>query len=156
MEVITIPGYTEDEKLHIARMHLVPRQSDAHRLTTHDWAISDAALLRIIRVYTREPGVRNLTREIAILARKTVRAISFGKSIPVEIDTLELPEFLGLERYRYGEAETEDLMGVAAGLAWTEIGGDLLSVEAVTMPGNGRLVVAGKWAVSCVNPQRLQ
>ena len=144
MEVITIPGYTEDEKLHIARMHLLARQSEAHGLTAHEWTVSDDALLRIIRFYTREPGVRNLSRQIAILARKAVRGISLGRPIPVEIGTANLQEFLGLERYRYGEAESEDLVGVAAGLAWTEIGGDLLSVEAVTMPGKGRLTATGK------------
>lgn len=143
MEVIVLPGYTEEEKLQIAKRHLIPKQAKTHGLGKDEWSISDLALRKIIRFYTREPGVRSLDREIASLARKCVRGITLGEARSVHIDVPMLHKLLGLERYRYGEAETEDLVGVAAGLAWTEIGGELLAVEAVMMPGKGKLTSTG-------------
>jgi ATP-dependent Lon protease len=143
MEVIVVPGYTEEEKFQIAKKHLLPKQAKVHGLGLDEWSISDLALRKIIRFYTREAGVRNLDREIATLARKSVRTITLRDARAVHIDVHDLDKLLGLERYKYGEAETENLIGVAAGLAWTEIGGELLSVEAAMMPGKGKVTITG-------------
>ncbi len=144
MEIIRIPGYTEDEKIEIAKRHLIPKQRKAHGLSEEEWRISDEALLDLIRYYTREAGVRNLEREIANLARKAVRRIVAGEARRVHITRRNLEKYAGVRKYRFGEAEHEDLVGVATGLAWTEVGGELLSVEAVVVPGKGRLTVTGQ------------
>ena len=144
MEIIRIPGYTEDEKVEIARRHLMPKQLEAHGLKQKEWSISDDALVDLIRYYTREAGVRNLERELANLQRKAVKDIVSGKSKTVKITRRNLQTYAGVARYRYGEAEKEDRVGVTTGLAWTEVGGELLSIEAVMLPGKGRMKITGK------------
>jgi ATP-dependent Lon protease len=143
MEVIRIAGYTEEEKAEIARTHLIPSSMKKHGLAEKEWKISDDALLMLVRRYTREAGVRNLEREIANLARKAVKEILISKVKAVEVTTENLPEFLGPPRYRYGEAETEDMVGAVTGLAWTEVGGELLTIEGIMMPGKGKMTVTG-------------
>jgi ATP-dependent Lon protease len=144
MEIIRIAGYTEDEKVEIARRHLIPAQMEAHGLKTEEWSVDDDALLEVIRRYTREAGVRSLEREIAKLARKTVKEIeSDGGKQTVQVNMANLPDFLGVPKYRYGEAEREDQVGVVTGLAWTEVGGELLTIEGVMMPGSGKMNVTG-------------
>ncbi len=144
MEVIRLSGYTEDEKLGIARRHLIAKQMDAHGLKKTEWSISDDALRNLIRLYTREAGVRNLEREIANLARKAVKEITSAKKKSVRVTTRNLSNYAGVPRYRFGEVESEDLVGVTTGLAWTEVGGELLSVEALIMPGKGQISHTGK------------
>jgi ATP-dependent Lon protease len=144
MEIIRIPGYTEDEKLEIAKRHLLSKQMEAHGLTSEEWQISDSAIRDIIRYYTREAGVRNLERELANLSRKAVREIVSGKTKKIAITQRNLGKFAGVQRFRYGAAETEDLVGVVNGLAWTETGGEILQVEAVMLPGKGRMQTTGK------------
>jgi ATP-dependent Lon protease len=143
MEIIRIAGYTEDEKVEIARRHLIPKQLKVHALKEAEWTIEDSALRDLIRYYTRESGVRNLEREIARLARKTVRKLVAGESDHIIINAENLDEFAGVRKYRYGETETEDKVGLVTGLAWTEVGGDLLTIEAVQMPGRGKMTVTG-------------
>jgi ATP-dependent Lon protease len=143
MEVIRIAGYTEEEKAEIARTHLIPSSMKKHGLQEKEWKIGDEALLMLIRRYTREAGVRNLEREIANLIRKAVKEILISKVPSVEVTTDNLPEFLGPPRYRYGEAETEDMVGAVTGLAWTEVGGELLTIEGIMMPGKGKMTVTG-------------
>ena len=144
MEIIRISGYTEEEKVQIAKRHLIDKQVKAHGLKKHEWSISDAALRDLIRFYTREAGVRNLERELANLARKTIKEILVKKIKAVHITRRNLAKYAGVQRHRYGEAETEDLVGVATGLAWTEVGGELLSIEAVLIPGKGKMLTTGK------------
>ncbi|MFZ2469145.1 MAG: endopeptidase La [Parvibaculum sedimenti] len=143
MEIIRIAGYTEDEKVEIARRHLISKALEGHGLRSGEWSIDDAALRQLIRVYTREAGVRSLEREINNLARKAVKEIltSDKKSIAVTLDNIE--QYAGVPKYRYGEAEGEDQVGVVTGLAWTEVGGELLTIEGVMMPGKGRMTVTG-------------
>jgi len=144
MEIIRIPGYTEEEKIQIARRHLIPKQIGEHNLKDEEWSISNDALLSLIRYYTREAGVRNLEREIARLTRKATREIVSNKVSQVRITKRNLEKFAGVTKYRYGEAELEDLVGVTTGLAWTEVGGELLSIEAVLLPGKGKVTATGK------------
>jgi ATP-dependent Lon protease len=147
MEIIRIPGYTEDEKLEIAKRHLIPKQLQAHGLKKGEWVISDDALLDLIRYYTREAGVRNLEREIANLTRKAIREIVSAPSKDrhqVKLTRRNLEKYAGVRRFRYGEVEAEDLVGVTTGLAWTEVGGELLSIEAVMVPGKGKMMITGK------------
>ena len=144
MEIIRISGYTEDEKVEIAKRHLIPKQMEAHGLSSQEWDISESALRELIRYYTRESGVRNLEREIANLARKAVKEIMTGEAKAVSVNRRTLGKFAGIKRYRYGEAEADDLVGVTTGLAWTEVGGELLSIEAVMVPGKGRIIITGK------------
>jgi ATP-dependent Lon protease len=143
MEIIRLAGYTEDEKVEIAKRHLIPNQRQNHGLEPGEWELEDAALQEIIRRYTREAGVRNLEREIAKLARKAVKDIltETHKTVRVTLDNLE--HYLGVPKYRYGEAELEDQVGVVTGLAWTEVGGEILTVEGVMMPGKGKMSVTG-------------
>ena len=143
MEIIRLAGYTEDEKLEIAKKHLIPAAVVKHGLIEKEWSIDDAALLEVIRRYTREAGVRNLEREISNLARKAVKEILMSKKKKIGVTEKNLPDFLGVPRYRFGEAETEDQVGVVTGLAWTEVGGELLTIEGVMMPGKGRMTVTG-------------
>jgi ATP-dependent Lon protease len=147
MEIIRLPGYTEDEKVEIAKRHLIPKQVESHGLKKNEWAISDDALRDLIRFYTREAGVRNLEREIANLTRKAIKDILMkkaGKDGKVTVTRRNLDKYAGVRRFRFGEAESEDLVGVTTGLAWTEVGGELLTIESVTLPGKGRVTATGK------------
>ena len=144
MEIIRLSGYTEDEKKTIAKQHLIPRQMDEHGLKAKELVITDEALTAIIRLYTREAGVRNLEREIAKLARKSVTKIVSGEAKTLKIGEADLFEFLGVKKYRFGEIDAEDQVGVVTGLAWTEVGGELLQVEAVKVPGKGKITATGK------------
>jgi ATP-dependent Lon protease len=144
MEIIRIPGYTEDEKVQIARRHLIPKQITAHGLKKGEWAISDDALRDLIRYYTREAGVRNLEREIANLTRKAIKDILMKKAERVSVTRRNIDKYAGVRRFRFGETESEDLVGVTTGLAWTEVGGELLTIESVTLPGKGRVTATGK------------
>ncbi|MEM9990091.1 MAG: S16 family serine protease, partial [Pseudomonadota bacterium] len=144
MEIIRIPGYTEDEKVEIARRHLMKKQEENHGLKKGEFTVTDEGLLKLIRLYTREAGVRNLEREIANLARKAVRKLEQDDDLEnVTVDEDNLSDFAGVPKYRYGEIEGDDIMGVVTGLAWTESGGDILKIEAVTMPGKGRMTPTG-------------
>jgi ATP-dependent Lon protease len=144
MEIIRIAGYTEDEKVEIARRHLIPAQVKNHGLETDDeFALEDDALKEMIRRYTREAGVRSLEREIAKLARKSVKELLTTKNKSVRVTLENLSDYLGVPKYRYGEAELEDQVGVVTGLAWTEVGGEMLTVEGVMMPGKGKMTVTG-------------
>ncbi len=144
MEIIPLAGYTEDEKREIARQHLLPKQISANGLKKNEFSVDDAALTHTIRYYTREAGVRNLEREIAKLARKAVTEILKGKAKSVAVDVPKVEEYLGVQRHRYGLAELEDQVGVVTGLAWTSVGGDLLHIEALKLPGKGRMKTTGK------------
>jgi len=143
MEIIRIAGYTEDEKVEIARRHLIPELLQKHGMATKEWSVDDEALRTVIRRYTREAGVRNLEREIATLIRKAVKELVSSKKTSVKVTQKNLEEFLGVPRHRYGEAELEDQVGVVTGLAWTEVGGELLTIEGLMMPGKGRMTVTG-------------
>jgi ATP-dependent Lon protease len=143
MEIIRLAGYTEDEKVEIAKRHLIPGQRLAHGLEPDEWTIEDAALLTIVRRYTREAGVRSLEREIAKLARKAVKEILTNTKKTVVVTAENLEGYLGVTKYRYGEAELEDQIGIVTGLAWTEVGGELLTIEGVMMPGKGKMTVTG-------------
>jgi ATP-dependent Lon protease len=143
MEIIRIPGYTEDEKVEIAKRHLLQKQIDANGLRAGEFSLSDDGLREVIRYYTREAGVRSLEREIANLARKAVREISQKKKEAVAITSENVKDYLGVRKVRFGEAETEDQVGAVTGLAWTEVGGDTLTIEAVQMFGKGRMTVTG-------------
>ncbi len=144
MEIIRIPGYTEDEKIEIARRHLIPKQTEAHALKGEEWSITDEALRDLIRYYTREAGVRNLEREIANLTRKATKEIVTKKLKKVVVTAKSLDKFAGVRKFRWGETETEDMVGVTNGLAWTEVGGELLSIEAAVIPGKGKMTITGK------------
>ena len=144
MEIIRIPGYTEDEKVEIAKRHLIAKQSEAHGLKTDEWHISDDALRDLIRYFTREAGVRNLEREIANLARKSVKEIVTKKTKKVMVTRKNLDKYAGVRRFRYGETEAEDMVGVVTGLAWTEVGGEILTIESVLLPGKGNIKHTGK------------
>ena len=144
MEIIPLAGYTDDEKREIAKQHLIPKQIEGHGLKKGEFSITDAALTEMIRTYTREAGVRNLEREIAKLARKAVTEIVKKTAKVVEVTPDRLESYLGVKRYRYGLAEKEDQVGVVTGLAWTSVGGELLSIEALRLPGKGRMKTTGK------------
>jgi len=144
MEIIRIPGYTEDEKVEIARRHLTPKQMSQHGLEKNEWSITDDAVRDIIRYYTREAGVRNLEREIANLTRKAIKDILMKKAERISVTRRNLEKYAGVRKFRFGEAESEDMVGVTTGLAWTEVGGELLTIEAVTLPGKGRVTATGK------------
>ncbi len=144
MEIIPLAGYTEDEKSEIAKQHLIAKQIKNHGLKKGEFELTDAALLEIIRTYTREAGVRNLEREIAKLARKAVTQIVRKSGTKVVITPENLEDYLGVKRFRYGLAEKEDQVGVVTGLAWTSVGGELLSIEALRLPGKGRMKTTGK------------
>ncbi|MEE9590102.1 MAG: S16 family serine protease, partial [Hyphomicrobiaceae bacterium] len=143
MEIIRIAGYTEDDKTEIARRHLIPAMAKAHGLEAEEWSLDDEPLKEMIRRYTREAGVRNLEREIAKLARKSVKELLTSKKKSIAITLKNLEDYLGVPKFRYGEAELEDQVGVVTGLAWTEVGGELLTVEGVMMPGKGKMTVTG-------------
>jgi ATP-dependent Lon protease len=144
MEIIRLPGYTEDEKVEIAKRHLIPKQMKGHGLKKVEWTVTDEALRDLIRYYTREAGVRNLEREIANLTRKAIKEILMRKLKKITVSRRNLEKFAGVRRFRYGEVEETDLVGVTTGLAWTEVGGELLMIEAVTLPGKGKVTATGK------------
>ncbi len=144
MEIIPLAGYTEDEKREIARRHLIAKQVKNHGLKNDEFEITDVAINEIIRRYTRESGVRNLEREIAKLARKVVTKIIKKEANEIKVTSENIHEFLGVKKFRYGLAEKEDQVGVVTGLAWTSVGGDLLSIEALCLPGKGRMKTTGK------------
>ena len=143
MEIIRIAGYTEDEKVEIARKHLIPHALVKHGLDPKEWSIDDAALLTLIRRYTREAGVRNLEREISTLIRKAVKELTISKKHSVAVTDGVLGDYIGVPKFRYGEVEDEDQVGVVTGLAWTDVGGELLTIEAAMMPGKGKMTVTG-------------
>ena len=143
MEIIRIAGYTEDEKLEIAKRHLLPNSMSKHGLDAREWVVEDSAIMELIRRYTREAGVRNLEREISNLARKAVKEILINKSKVIAVNSKNVAEFLGPPKFRYGEIEADDQVGLVTGLAWTEVGGELLTIEGVMMPGKGRMTVTG-------------
>ena len=144
MEVIRLPGYTETEKVNIAQKYLIPRQSENNGLKKNEWGINEEINKQIIRNYTREAGVRNLEREISKIARKIVKKLDGDEKVNNPINEKELSDFLGVEKFKYGEIEQEDRIGVVTGLAWTEVGGEILKIETVIMPGKGKMQITGK------------
>lgn len=143
MEIIRIAGYTEDEKLEIAKRHLLPKAIKDHALQPKEFSVTEDALRNVIRHYTREAGVRSLEREVMTLARKAVTEILKTKKKSVKITDKNLSDYLGVEKFRFGQIDGEDQVGVVTGLAWTEVGGELLTIEGVMMPGKGRMTVTG-------------
>ncbi|MBT5569738.1 MAG: endopeptidase La [Alphaproteobacteria bacterium] len=145
MEIIRIPGYTEDEKVEIAKRHLINKQIKENGLKDAEWSISDSALRDVIRFYTREAGVRNLEREIANLARKAVKEITVEADVTaIKVTVKNLEKYAGIRKFRFGETEEDDLIGVVTGLAWTEVGGELLTIEGILVPGKGKMTITGK------------
>jgi ATP-dependent Lon protease len=144
LEVIRIPGYMEDEKINIANNYLIPKQIKEHGLKNEEWDLNQDALKDIIRNYTKEAGVRNLEREISKLARKTVKNILTKKETKSSINSENLPNYLGVKKYKYGEIEEVHKVGIVTGLAWTEFGGEILKIESATMPGKGKMQITGK------------
>jgi ATP-dependent Lon protease len=143
MEIIRLAGYTEPEKSEIARRHLIPNAITKHGLDPKEWGIDDDALLLLIRRYTREAGVRNLERELSTLTRKAVKELMTSKKKAIRVTAENLADYVGVPKYRYGEIEAEDQVGVVTGLAWTDVGGELLTIEGVMMPGKGKMTVTG-------------
>jgi ATP-dependent Lon protease len=143
MEIIRIAGYTEDEKAEIAKRHLMPKSLEHHGLDKKEFEVTDESIREIIRRYTREAGVRSLEREINTLARKAVKDLMVKKAKKIKVTPEIVNEYLGVPKFRYGEAEREDQVGVVTGLAWTEVGGELLTIEALMMPGKGKMTVTG-------------
>ena len=144
MEVIRIAGYTELEKACIAKQYLISKQLEAHGLTEENLTFADKAIITIIRRYTREAGVRNIEREIATICRKIAKEIAKkGKDLQIKISSRGLTKYLGVPKFRYGTAEEKNEIGVTTGLAWTEVGGELLTTEVSVMPGKGKLIITG-------------
>jgi len=143
MEIIRIAGYTEEEKLEIAKRHLVPKSMEHHGLQKKEFEITDEGLYEVLRRYTREAGVRSLEREINTLARKAVKDIMLSKKKKVKVTPEVVNQYLGVQKFRYGEIDREDQVGVVTGLAWTEVGGEILTIEALMMPGKGKMTVTG-------------
>ena len=144
MEVIRIPGYTEDEKINISNKFLLPKQVKENGIKEGEFELSDGTIKEIIRNYTRESGVRNLEREISKVARKVVKKVVNGEEKKVEVSKSNLSDFLGVKKFKYGELEASDKVGVVTGLAWTEFGGEILKIETVHMPGKGKMQITGK------------
>ena len=144
MEIIRIAGYTEDEKVEIVKQHLAPQMLEKHGLKSGELILDDSAITGLIRYYTREAGVRSLERELANLARKTVKKIVAGDIGSLTINENNLHEFAGVRKFKYGEIDNDDQVGIVTGLAWTEVGGDILPIESVIMPGKGRMTITGK------------
>ena len=144
MEIIRLSGYTEDEKIEIAKRHMVEKQMADHGLKDGELTIEDSAIQAIIRYYTREAGVRNLERDIAKIARKAVTKIVAGEETTLIVTSENITDYLGVKRFKFGEIDADDQVGVVTGLAWTEVGGELLQVEAVKVPGKGRVTATGK------------
>ncbi|MDC1476367.1 endopeptidase La [Pelagibacteraceae bacterium] len=144
LEVIRIPGYTEDEKVNIANNYLIPKQLEVNGLKKEEWSLDDKVLTDIIQSYTKESGVRNLEREISKLARKSVKSILTEEIKKVEINIKNLPDYLGVKKFKHDEMEEDNKIGVATGLAWTEYGGEILKIESAIMPGKGKMQITGK------------
>jgi len=144
MEIIQLSGYTEEEKVQIAQRHLLSKQIKQHGFGEEDLQLAETALREVIRSYTRESGVRNLERELATIIRKSVRQVVEGHSTPIRIGKQNLQKYLGVQKYRYGVIEEENRIGVVTGLAWTEVGGDLLNIEVSAVKGKGQLLLTGK------------
>ena len=144
MEVIRIPGYTEDEKINIANKYLLPKQIKDNGVKEGEMDINDGTIKDVIRYYTRESGVRNLEREISKISRKVVKKVVNNEKQKVEVNPKNLPDFLGVKKFKFGELEDENKVGVVTGLAWTEFGGEILKIETVNMPGKGRMQITGK------------
>jgi len=144
MEVIRLAGYTEDEKINIANNYLLPKQIKDNGVKENEMTLSDDIIKEIIRSYTKESGVRNLEREISKVARKVVKKVVSGEEKQVKVDLKNLHDFLGIQKFKFGELEIKDKIGVVTGLAWTEYGGEILKIETVVMPGKGRMQITGK------------
>jgi ATP-dependent Lon protease len=144
LEIIRLPGYTEDEKIEIAKQHLIPKERDLHGLKPQELIIDDEVLRDLVRLYTREAGVRNLEREIANFARKAIKEILVDQVKVVHVTSKNLSHYAGVAKYHYGQVEEQDSVGATTGLAWTEVGGDLLTIEAVVVPGKGKTLITGK------------
>ncbi len=144
MEIIRLPGYTEDEKTNIAQNFLIPKQSKDNGLKNDEWKISPEVIKKIIRDYTRESGVRNLEREISKIARKLVKKIDSSEKVNSNLLEKDINSYLGVKKFNYGEIESENKIGVSTGLAWTEVGGEILKIESVNMPGKGKMQITGK------------
>ena len=144
MEIIRLPGYVEDEKVEIAKKHLMPKNTSNHGLKKSEWKINDNALKELIKFYTREAGVRNLERELTNLIRKAIRELSRSKKKNISINPKNLEKYAGVKKFRKNELEEKDLIGITTGLAWTEVGGELLLIEAVSVDGKGRIISTGK------------
>ncbi|WP_412562525.1 endopeptidase La [Thalassobius sp. MITS945101] len=144
MEIIPLAGYTEDEKIEIAKQHLVPKQVKNHGLKKKEFAVEESALTEVVRHYTREAGVRNMEREVGKMARKAITKIVKGEADSITVNADNIDDFLGVKKFRYGLAEKEDQVGVVTGLAYTSVGGDLLHIEALKLPGKGRMKTTGK------------
>jgi len=144
MEVIRLSGYTEDEKVSISQKYLIPNQSKNNGLKKEEWSIDENINRKIIRHYTRESGVRNLEREISKVARKLVKKIDNNEKVNNPIGEKDLKDLLGVQKFNYGEIEEESRIGVVTGLAWTEVGGEILKIESVVMPGKGKMQITGK------------
>jgi ATP-dependent Lon protease len=143
MEIIRVSGYTEDEKVEIAKRHVLPKQLEDHGLKAGELVVPEETIRELIRYYTREAGVRSLERALGSLARKAVREMARTKAVSITVDSEKLAEYAGVKKYRYGETDEEDQVGIVTGLAWTEFGGDILTIEAIRMPGRGRMTVTG-------------
>ena len=144
MEVIRISGYTEDEKVNISQKYLIPKQSANNGLKKDEWKLNEDVNRKIIRNYTRESGVRNLEREIAKIARKIVKKIDAKEKVNSSLNEKDLSDYLGVQKFKYGEIEEENRIGVVTGLAWTEVGGEILKIESAVMPGKGKMQITGK------------
>ena len=144
MEVIRIPGYTEDEKINIANNFLLPKQIKENGVKDGELELSEGTVKEIIRSYTKESGVRNLEREISKVTRKVVKKVVNNEEKKVVVDSKNLSDFLGVKKYKFGEVESEDKVGIVTGLAWTEFGGEILKIETVNMPGKGKMQITGK------------
>jgi len=144
MEVIRLPGYTEDEKVSISQKYLIPKQSENNGLKSNEWKINESVNRKIIRNYTRESGVRNLEREISKIARKTVKKIDGSEKVNNPMTDSDLSNYLGIEKFNYGEIEEQNRIGVVTGLAWTEVGGEILKIETAVMPGKGKMEITGQ------------
>ena len=144
MEVIRIPGYTEDEKINISNRFLLPKQIKENGVKDGEMDIKDGTIKEIIRSYTRESGVRNLEREISKITRKVVKKVVNNEETKVEVNEKNISDYLGIKKFKYGEAENENRVGVVTGLAWTEFGGEILKIETVNMPFKGRMQITGK------------
>jgi len=143
MEIIRVSGYTEDEKVEIAKRHVLPKQLEDHGLKAGELVVPEDTIRDLIRYYTREAGVRSLERALGGLARKAVREMARTKAVSITVDAEKLAEYAGVKKFRYGETDEEDQVGIVTGLAWTEFGGDILTIEAIKMPGRGRMTVTG-------------
>ncbi|MBU1539736.1 MAG: AAA family ATPase, partial [Alphaproteobacteria bacterium] len=143
MEIIRVSGYTEDEKVEIAKRHVLPKVTTENGLKPAEFIVPDEQIRDLIRYYTREAGVRSLERALGGLARKSVREMARTKALSITIDDAKLAEFAGVRKYRFGETDEEDQVGIVTGLAWTEFGGEILTIEAIKMPGRGRMTVTG-------------